>query len=160
MLLRRVWVFGRRIVTVSLWPFIDWVVTIFANFMLFNYGKFPLGVVLCVASTAILAAILNVGYLWLLYREKWIPYRVSGYTERVLRLHSRIPYISRWRTLAVFALYAVSGPAMLGAPLIWILGYSPRRGYTLAVVGVTINSILWVGGVYNAVWKLVTSLVG
>lgn len=150
---------ARRALTVGLWPFIDFVVTGFANFSLVYFRGTEVGLLKAIFSTAAVAAILNISYLYLLAREKWIPDKLAQQTEKFLELQSRIPFLDRWKSLGILAVYTVSGPAMAGAPLLWLLGFKGRKAYTLAAVGVTINSIVWVGGVYNIIQQLLLSLI-
>lgn len=150
---------ARRVLTVALWPFIDWIVTIFANLSLVYFRETELGLLKSIFSTAAIATVLNIGYLYLLGREKWIPEKLSAQAEKFLELERRIPFLDRWKSLGILAVYTVSGPAMAGAPLLWLLGFKGRKAYTLAIIGVTINSIIWVGGVYNVIQQLLLSLI-
>lgn len=150
---------ARRVLTVSIWPFIDWVVTAFANFSLVYFRGTEVGLLKSIFSTAAIAAVLNIGYLYLLGREKWIPEKLSAQAEKFLELQSRIPFLDRWKSLGILAVYTVSGPAMAGAPLLWLLGFKGRKAYTLAIIGVTLNSIIWVGGVYNIIQQLLLNLI-
>ncbi|MDO8503599.1 MAG: hypothetical protein Q7S60_02820 [bacterium] len=150
---------ARRVLTIGIWPLLDWVVTAFANFSLVYFRGAEVGLLKSIFSTAAIAAILNIGYLYLLGREKWIPEKLSAQAEKFLELQSRIPFLDRWKSLAILAVYAVSGPAAAGTPLLWLLGFKGKKAYLLATIGVTINSIIWVGGVYNILQQLLLSLM-
>jgi len=144
------WVFIRRLVTIGFWPIIDLCVTVFANIMLVKFG-----VVRATIGTALLNVSLNTGFLYLLHLERQIPAWAAAQARNITLLRPQNLNIEWWRDFAVLAAYAISGPAMVGVPGIWLLGIRGRRAYLLATTGAVLNTALWVGGVYNLFWQLV-----
>lgn len=145
--------FLRRTVLIGFWPLADFIVTIFANVLLVNTG-----VIRSVIATSIFASALNVLFLYLLNYEKGLYDIVVKTSKKVgfLKLQKLSAKIGK--TLAILLVYLVSGPAMVGAPLIWLLGIRGRKAYMLAILGVTLNSIIWVGGFYHLFWTLVRTV--
>lgn len=146
--------FFRRTLLISFWPITDFIITVLANVLIVN-----LGVIRAVIGTAIAASILNVVFLHLLSFEKelysWVAKQKKGFAFlRFERLSVKIG-----KTFAVLIAYVVSGPAMVGAPVIWLLGIRSKKAYTLAILGVTLNSIIWVGGFYHLIWILIKTAI-
>lgn len=142
----------RRTLLISFWPITDFIVTVLANVLLVNAG-----VVRAVATTTIIGSLFNIIFIWLLGFEKELYGVILRKTKGIVRFQNLSAKIGK--TFAVLAAYTISGPAMLGAPLIWLLGIRGRRAYMLAVAGITINSIFWVGGVYHLFWVLVRAAI-
>lgn len=147
--------FFRRTALIGFWPMTDFIVTVFANILLVNSG-----VVRAIIGTTVLASILNILFLHLLSFEKDLYGWMVKSTGTVGFVRLQKMSVKVGKTFAVLIAYLVSGPAMVGAPLIWILGIRGRKAYTLAIIGVILNAIVWVGGFYNLFWVLVkTALV-
>lgn len=144
----------RRLATVIFWPSIDIVVAFFANYMLVRFDSTT-----AVLATGVAAMFLNLILLHLLYLEKDLQRWVHKRARRILFLEQKFQAVEHGKNMAVLTVYLVSGPAMAGAPLIWLLGIKGLRAYTLVIIGVALNSLFWVLGVYNIFWVLVRELV-
>lgn len=140
----------RRIFIFGFWPLIDFVITVLANVTLVNFG-----VGRAILTTVFVGTVLNVIFLKLLSFEKELVTWVNNQAKRVVFVKLEKTSVHIGKSLAVILAYAISGPAMVGAPLIWLLNLRGRRAYLLAMAGVTVNSIIWVGGFYNLFWVLV-----
>lgn len=144
----------RRFVTIAFWPSIDIIVTFFANFMLVRFNAMT-----AAFSTALLAMSLNFAFLHLLFLEKELQAWVNSRARRLLSLGNEVQKnFEVGKFFTVIVIYAVSGPAMVGAPLIWLLGIKGLRAYSLIVLGTLLNSLIWVGGIYNAFWLLIREI--
>ncbi len=144
----------RRTLVIGLWPFTDFIVTVVANVMLVNSG-----VVRAIVVTTIVGTLLNVLFLHLLSFEHELIDWVQKQTNKLLFVRLHKVSLKVGKTFAVLLAYAVSGPAMVGAPIIWFLGIRGRKAYLLATLGITINSIIWVGGIYHLFWTLVKTVI-
>lgn len=144
----------RRFSTVIFWPLVDSALTITSYFLIAK-----LGVVSAIIGIAILAISLNFFFLYLLSFEKEAQQWIAGQFGKIAFWQRRIPGLDRGAFLSVLLVYSLSGPAMLGAPLLWLLGIKGRKRVFLVVVGITLNSIIWVGGVHNAVWLLIERFI-
>ena len=142
--------FFRRLLLISTWPLIDFTVAVISNFFLLRFGFWT-----AVWLTIVLNTIVNILFLRLLYLEKeWVKKR----TRKIS--FSKYEHISNTygKTTAVLLAYLASGPAMVGVPLIWLFGIPRKRGYILAFIGVCLNTLVWVGGVYNLLWTLLRDI--
>lgn len=144
----------RRLFTIVFWPSIDIIVAIFANYMLIRFDSRT-----AVLATGAVAVSLNIVLLHLLYLERDLQTWVHQRAKKVLALERKVQAVEHGKNLAVLTVYMISGPAMAGAPLIWLLGIKGVRAYTLVIIGVALNSLFWVLGVYNIFWVLVRELV-
>ena len=140
----------RRIFLFSFWPITDFVITVLANVALVNFG-----VVRAILATIFVGTIVNVIFLKLLSFERELVVWVNTQAKKIIFVRLEKTSVHIGKSLAVILAYAVSGPAMVGAPLIWILNLRGRRSYMLAMVGVAVNAVIWVGGFYNLFWVLV-----
>lgn len=146
--------FLRRAFVMGFWPLTDFIVTILANVLLVNSG-----VVRAIVVTAIIASLFNILFLHLLNYEKDLYSWVAKSTQKVGFVRLKKLSIKVGKTFAVLLAYVISGPAMVGAPLIWLLGVRGKKAYMLAILGVTLNSIIWVGGFYHLFWTLVKTVI-
>ena len=144
----------RRLVTLVLWPSIDIIVTLFSNYLILRYNGF-------VATTATIAVmiVLNGALLYLLLLELDLSDWIRAKTERLQRIRKFIHASDRREDLMVLVVYTLSGPTMAGVPLIWLMGITGKRAYTLVLIGTTLNGIFWVGAVYSSIWALLRSIV-
>ncbi len=143
----------RRLVTLVLWPSIDIIVTIFSNYLILRFNGF-------VATTATIAVmiVLNSALLYLLMLELDFSDWIRGKGRRLARMRQFI-YASAWRRDSmVLLVYTFSGPTMAGVPLIWLMGITGARAYTLVVIGSTLNGIFWVGAIYSSIWAILRQL--
>lgn len=144
----------RRTLTILFWPLIDTILTIFSNAVLLKFG-----VKTSILSTIILMTILNLGLFRLLSMEKEIQEWVGEKSQQLNFWKKKIKNMEYGKTLVILGVYTISGPAMAGVPLIWILGVKGKLAYTLIVIGSVLNSFVWVGGVYNLFWYLVKDII-
>lgn len=142
--------FSRRLLTLVFWPSIDIIVAFFANVLLVKFEPAR-----AVIFTTLLAMVLNLVFLHLLYLEKDLQSWVHKRAGKILSLEKKFQAIEHGKNLAVLSVYLISGPAMAGAPLIWLLGIKGLRAYALLIIGVALNSLFWILGVYNIFWVLV-----
>lgn len=145
----------RRILTFLFWPSIDFFVTFFANVMLIKFSA-PTAAL----WTGVSAVFLNLIFLHLLYLEKDLQFWVHKRAKKILAIEKKFQKLEHGKNLAVLSVYAISGPAMAGAPLIWLLGIRGFQAYALVLVGTLINSLIWVLGVYNLLWLIARQMVG
>ncbi|MBI2405533.1 hypothetical protein HYV21_00560 [Candidatus Microgenomates bacterium] len=144
----------RRTILVSIWPVADFVLTVLANILIVNTG-----VIRAVLVMVVVNSIFNVIFLHLLTFEVELSAWVRTQTKKIkLEKFSTIS-VKIGKAASVIIAYIVSGPAMVGAPLIWLLRIRGWKAYTLAVIGVTLNTILWVGGFYHLFWILVKAAI-
>lgn len=141
----------RRTLLISFWPIMDFVLTVLANILIVNTG-----VIRAVLTMIIVSSIFNVIFLYLLSLEielsRWVHAQIA--LSKFKGVSVKIG-----KAATVILAYVISGPAMVGAPLIWLLGIRGRKAYTLAIIGVTLNTILWVGGFYHLFWILVKTAI-
>lgn len=128
--------------------------TVFSNAVLLHYG-----VKTAVVSTTLVMIVLNMMLFYLLSLEKELQDFIDRHSKNLKFLHNTVRKLEWGKTAAILLVYTVSGPAMAGVPLMWILGVRGKKAYILIVIGVTINSILWVGGVYNFFWIIVHDVI-
>lgn len=145
---------SRRLLTIVFWPSIDIIVAFFANFMIIRSSPTT-----AVITTGAVAMSLNIIFLHLLFLEKDLQSWVHKRAGKILSLEKKFQAIEHGKNLAVLTVYLVSGPAMAGAPLIWLLGIKGLRAYALVIIGVALNSLFWVLGVYNIFWVLVREVL-
>lgn len=145
----------RRLFTLVFWPSIDIIVALFANFMLVRSSATTAAL-----ATGVAAMSLNLIFLHLLYLEKDLQRWVHKRAKRILFLEQKFQAVEHGKNLAVLTVYLVSGPAMAGAPLIWLLGIRGIRAYTLVILGTLLNSLIWVLGIYNIFWLLIREITG
>ncbi|MBI2594866.1 MAG: hypothetical protein HYW38_01230 [Candidatus Colwellbacteria bacterium] len=128
----------------------DFILTVIANVILVH-----MGVVKAIVVMIVLTSTFNIIFLHLLGMEKefssWVKKQTKKWT--IVKLEKLSAKVGK--SLAILIAYIISGPAMVGAPLIWLLGVRGKRAYLLAIAGVTLNTIFWVGGFYNLFWTLV-----
>lgn len=141
---------ARRVFTISFWPVADSLLTIFSNAMLLKFG----------VKTAVIASVfamagLNLLLFNLLNKEKILQDRISKSTSKIFKLKTKIENLEIGKALACFAVFVISGPAMAGVPLLWLLKIKKKTVYNIIFLGSIVNSILWVGGVWNIFWFLV-----
>lgn len=146
--------FSRRLLTIIFWPSIDIIVAFFANILLVKFEPDR-----AVIFTTLLAMVLNLIFLHLLYLEKDLQSWVHKRAGKILYLEKKFQAVEHGKNLAILTVYLISGPAMAGAPLIWLLGIKGLRAYTLVIIGVALNSLFWVLGVYNIFWVLVREVL-
>lgn len=146
--------FSRRLLTIVFWPSIDIIVAFFANFMIIRSSPAT-----AVITTGVVAMSLNIIFLHLLFLEKDLQKWVHKRAGKILALEKKFQAVEHGKNLAVLTVYLVSGPAMAGAPLIWLLGIRGLRAYALVIIGVALNSLFWVLGVYNIFWVLVREVL-
>jgi len=142
--------FLRRLLLLACWPLTDLAVAAISSFFLITSGTAH-----ALIMTVIVGTIVNIFFLRLLYLEKaWVKKR----TEKIP--FSKFQKISNTfgQTTAILLAYLISGPAMVGAPLIWLFGIPKNKGYILAFIGVCLNTALWVGGVYNIIWTVIRDI--
>lgn len=141
----------RRTLLISFWPVMDFVLTVLANILIVNTG-----VIRAVLTMIVVSSIFNVTFLYLLSLET----ELSRWVHAQIALHKfKSLSVKIGKAAAVTLVYIISGPAMVGAPLIWLLGIRGRKAYILAIIGVTLNTILWVGGFYHLFWILVKTAI-
>ena len=143
----------RRLVTLVLWPSIDIIVTLFSNYLILRYNGF-------VATTATIAVmiVLNGALLYLLLLELDLSDWIRAKTARLEKIRRFVEATERRRNLVILLVYTLSGPTMAGVPLIWLMGITGKRAYTLVVVGTTLNGLFWVGAVYSSIWAILREL--
>lgn len=146
--------FSRRIITISFWPILDWIVTFISHFMLLKFGVLP-----AVLVTSVVAITLNIIFYHLLLSEEGVSLWAQKQLRKVKPFYAFISKYSQSETLAVLVVYTLSGPAMAGAPLIWLLRIKRARAHFLIVVGIILNSILWTGVIYGTFWRIVRGLI-
>jgi hypothetical protein len=112
-----------------------------------------------IPATAALTITLNLFFFYLLSFEEELPSLFKPVLSKIQLWEQRIPGLDKGKALAILAVYTISGPAMIGAPLIWLLQIRGKRAYTLIILGAILNAIVWVGGVYNILWLLVRELI-
>lgn len=141
--------FLRRLVTLVLWPSIDIIVTIFSNYLILRYNGF-------VATTATIAVmiVLNGALLYLLLLELDLSDWIRAKTDRLEKIRRFVEATERRRNLVILLVYTLSGPTMAGVPLIWLMGITGKRAYSLVVIGTTLNGIFWVGAIYSSIWAI------
>lgn len=145
--------FLRRALLLTSWPFTDFAITLFANFTLVTFGTIQ-----AVLLTICIGTSLNMLFLYFLSLEKELEVWVKKHTKKVaFARYDRLSAIVGKTTTVILA-YIISGPAMVGAPLIWLFGIRGEKAYMLAFVGITLNAIIWVGGIYNLFWALIRSI--
>lgn len=141
--------FLRRLVTVVLWPSIDIIVTLFSNYLILRYNAF-----VATTATILVMVVLNGALLYLLLLELDLSDWIRAKTERLEKIRRFVEATERRRNLVVLLVYTLSGPTMAGVPLIWLMGITGRRAYTLVVVGTTLNGLFWVGAIYSSIWAV------
>lgn len=140
----------RRIFTISFWPAADTLLTVFSNAVLLKFGvKWAVGV------TIFAMAGVNLFLFDLLNKEKGLQDRISKSTSKIFKLKTKIENLEIGKALACFAVFVISGPAMAGVPLLWLLKIKKKTAYNVIFAGSVVNSILWVGGVWNLFWYLI-----
>jgi hypothetical protein len=144
----------RRVITIAAWPFIDTALTIFSNLILLHWG-----VRLAIVATAVVMTTLNLLLFHLLSLEKPIQEWVTKKSRRISFLQKKIKSLEYGKTTVILLVFTISGPAMAGVPLLWLLGVKGRTAAVLIILGSTINSLLWVGGVYNIFWIVARDLI-
>ena len=144
----------RRLVTLVLWPSIDIIVTLFSNYLILRYNGF-------VATTATIAVmiVLNGALLYLLLLELDLSDWIRAKTKRLQKIRRFVEATERRRNLVILLVYTLSGPTMAGVPLIWLMGITGKRAYTLVLIGTTLNGIFWVGAVYSSIWALLRDYI-
>lgn len=144
----------RRTLTIAFWPFIDSIMTVFSNAILLHYGTKA-----AVLSTIVVMTLLNFLLFYLLSLEKELQGFIEKQSRKVKFLHKKVGKLEWGKTATILIVYTLSGPAMAGVPLMWVLGMRGKKAYWLIVIGVTMNSILWVGGIYHFFWILVHDVI-
>lgn len=139
----------RRSATIAFWPFIDSIMTVFSNTILLRYG-----VKTAVITTIILMIVLNFMLFYLLSLEHELQNWIGKQTKKINYWRQKIRKFSIGESALILIVYTLSGPAMAGVPLLWVLGVKGKKAYFYITIGVIINSILWVGGVYHLFWIL------
>ena len=81
--------------------------------------------------------------LYLLLLELDLSDWIRAKAERLQRIRNFVYASERRRDLMVLLVYTFSGPTMAGVPLIWLMGITGRRAYSLVVIGTTLNGIFW-----------------
>lgn len=139
----------RRLVALVLWPSIDIIVTLFSNYLILRYNGF-------VATTATIAVmiVLNGALLYLLLLELDLSDWIRAKTARLEKIRRFVGATDWRRDLLILLVYTLSGPTMAGVPLIWLMGITGKRAYTLVVFGTTLNGIFWVGAIYSSIWAI------
>lgn len=137
----------RRTITITAWPLIDTILTIFSNLVLLHWG-----VRLAIVATAVVMTTLNLLLFYLLSLEKPVQEWVAKKSEKISLLQKKVKSARYGKTIVILLVFTVSGPAMAGVPLLWLLGIKGRNAVLLIALGSTINSLLWVGGIYNIFW--------
>ncbi len=143
----------RRLVTLVLWPSIDIIVTIFSNYLILRYNGF-----VATTATILVMIVLNGALLYLLLLELDLSDWIRAKTARLEKIRRFVEATERRRNLVVLLVYTLSGPTMAGVPLIWLMGITGKRAYTLVVVGTTLNGIFWVGAIYSSIWAVLREL--
>ena len=143
----------RRLVTLALWPSIDIIVTLFSNFLILQFNGF-----VATAATILVMIVLNGALLYLLLLELDFSDWIRAKAERLQRIRNFVYASERRRDLMVLLVYTFSGPTMAGLPLIWLMGITGRRAYSLVVIGTTLNGIFWVGAVYSSIWAVLRAI--
>ena len=144
----------RRLVTLVLWPSIDIIVTLFSNFLILKFNA-PIAT----AATIMVMVVLNGALLYLLMLELDLSDWIRAKAERLQKIRNFVYASDRRRDLMVLLVYTFSGPTMAGVPLIWLMGITGRRAYSLVVIGTTLNGIFWVGAVYSSIWAILRGLI-
>ncbi len=145
----------RRSATIAFWPFIDSIMTVFSNTILLRYG-----VKMAVITTIILMLALNFMLFYLLSLENELQNWIGKQTKKITSWRQKIQKFSIGESALILIVYTLSGPAMAGVPLLWVLGIKGKKAYFYITIGVVINSILWVGGVYHLFWILAYDAIG
>ncbi|MCY4436403.1 MAG: hypothetical protein OXE05_03615 [Chloroflexi bacterium] len=143
----------RRLVTLVLWPSIDIIVTLFSNYLILRFNPF-----VATAATILVMIVLNGALLYLLMLELDFSDWIRAKAERLQRIRNFVYASERRRDLMVLLVYTFSGPTMAGVPLIWLMGITGRRAYSLVVIGTTLNGIFWVGAIYSSIWAILGEL--
>ncbi len=144
----------RRLVTLVLWPSIDIIVTLFSNFLILKFNA-PIAT----AATIMVMVVLNGALLYLLMLELDLSDWIRAKAERLQKIRNFVYASDRRRDLMVLLVYTFSGPTMAGVPLIWLMGITGRRAYSLVVIGTTLNGVFWVGAVYSSIWAILRGLI-
>lgn len=144
----------RRTLTILAWPTIDTILTVFSNVVLLHFG-----VKIAVLATIIAMIILNSTLFYLLSIEVEIQKWILRRTGAIAFWQKKIKGLEYGRTGAILAVYTISGPAMAGVPLLWLLGVKKKTAYILIFIGSILNSIVWVGGVYATFWYFAKDLI-
>ena len=143
----------RRLVTLVLWPSIDIIVTLFSNFLILKFNA-PIAT----AATIMVMVVLNGALFYLLMLELDLSDWIRAKAERLQKIRNFVYASNRRRDLMVLLVYTFSGPTMAGVPLIWLMGITGRRAYSLVVIGTTLNGIFWVGAVYSSIWAVLRAI--
>lgn len=101
---------------------------------------------------------INIAFLSLLYKEKLFQEWITKQAKRVIFLNIQQLATTVGKTAAVLITYIITGPAMVGTPLVWLFDISRKRAYALVVVGLTLNALVWVGGIYNLAWIIIRAV--
>lgn len=144
----------RRIFTFALWPTIDFLLTLFSFSLLATFDAWVAVPVMAVAIT-----ILNLFFFHMLSLEKEIPSFFPNQRKTLKEWEKRIPGLDRGKNIALLAVYTISGPAMVGTPLLWLLGVRGKRAHAIILFGSFLNALLWTGGIFNLFWFLIKVLV-
>ncbi|MBI4028755.1 MAG: hypothetical protein HY376_00080 [Candidatus Blackburnbacteria bacterium] len=139
----------RRSATIAFWPLIDSIMTVFSNIILLRYG-----VKTAVSSTIILMFVLNATLFYLLSLEHELQSWIDKQSKNINSWRKTTQRFNVGESALILIVYTLSGPAMAGVPLLWVLGVKGKKAYFYIAVGVIINSILWVGGIYHIFWIL------
>ncbi|OGY09022.1 MAG: hypothetical protein A2782_00860 [Candidatus Blackburnbacteria bacterium RIFCSPHIGHO2_01_FULL_43_15b] len=123
--------------------------TVFSNTILLRYG-----VKTAVVSTIVLMFILNCALFYLLSLERELQSWINKQSKNIRTWQKNLQRFNVGESALILIVYTLSGPAMAGVPLLWVLGIKGKKAYFYITIGVTINSILWVGGVYHVFWIL------
>ncbi|MBI2591047.1 MAG: hypothetical protein HYW33_04255 [Candidatus Blackburnbacteria bacterium] len=129
--------------------------TVFSNTILLRYG-----VKMAVITTIILMLALNFMLFYLLSLENELQNWIGKQTKKITSWRQKIQKFSIGESALILIVYTLSGPAMAGVPLLWVLGIKGKKAYFYITIGVVINSILWVGGVYHLFWILAYDAIG
>ncbi|OGY15989.1 MAG: hypothetical protein A3H88_00470 [Candidatus Blackburnbacteria bacterium RIFCSPLOWO2_02_FULL_44_9] len=144
----------RRSITIAFWPFTDSLLTVLSNAILLKFGAET-----AVAATIILMTFLNLFLFGLLNKEKEFQEKITQKMSKFLEWSKKAKSIKYGGVIASLFVFTISGPAMAGVPFLWILGIKKHKAYALIIIGSTINSLLWVGGIYNNFWIFIKSFL-
>lgn len=144
----------RRIFIILIWPFADSFLNIFANIFLLQFGR-----EVAILATVIVKTIINITFFNLLNKEKELQEKITRKATDLLKLKIKVQKWEHGKILAALFIFTISGPAMVGVPFVWLLGISKKSAYLLIFFGSAINSIFWVGGVYNTFWIVVKEII-
>lgn len=103
---------------------------------------------------------LNFMLFYLLSLENELQNWIGKQTKKITSWRQKIQKFSIGESALILIVYTLSGPAMAGVPLLWVLGIKGKKAYFYITIGVVINSILWVGGVYHLFWILAYDAIG